>query len=219
MNINSFFKRLSVSVFLLGVLTFAIGYGIQSANTKTVNSVENLRAGVKVTYNQMRVSHDGSEKVLQNKIERWQKADGSWKELITVFNREGAVIGSGTKYAVNGRGVFQVDEKNKQLHFLGARPETLPAFSENGYRKSSNFVGEGSVLGYKTLVERSSTSEFHSAPDLQGLRLKTIFFGSEDQPKTVIEAVNIELREPTSEEFGKLPDYPVVYKSHQKAAE
>lgn len=57
-----------------------------------------------------------------------------------ISHRERTALGAGTKYAINVRGVYQVDEKNKQLQFLGARPDSLPAFSEDCLRKSRNFA-------------------------------------------------------------------------------
>ena len=57
-----------------------------------------------------------------------------------ISHREGTALGAGTKYAINVRGVYQVDEKNKQLQFLGARPDSLPAFSEDGLRKKAGIL-------------------------------------------------------------------------------
>jgi hypothetical protein len=53
---------------------------------------------------------------------------------------EGTALGAMTKYAINVRGVYQVDKKNKQLQFLGARPDSLPAFSEDGLRKKAGIL-------------------------------------------------------------------------------
>lgn len=161
--------------------------------------------------------------ILQAKIERWQKSDGSWKEMTTNYDKDGNIAETYNKYAINGRGLFGVNEKKKQLQFLSSRPDVIPAFSEETFRKNPRFGGESALLGYKTLIERidegdGELTEFHRAPELNGFIVK-IFSTSADGSKTVIEATDIIIAEFSDSEYGVMPEYPVVYDSYKKAVD
>lgn len=217
MNYGKIFKFVAVVVFLVGVAAVAVSYNKMAAKTK---GSDKPSPSVKAVYSQTYTPAGGSS-VLQARMERWQKADGSWKETTTNYGKDGSVIDTRDKYAVNGRGLFAVSEKEKQLQYLGQRPEVVPAFSEEGFRKGPNFAGEGSLLGFRTLIERikedgGDSTEFHRVPELNGLIVK-IVSTSADGAKTVIEATDLKITEFSDSEYGVIPDYPIAYDSYEKA--
>lgn len=179
-----------------------------------------LTSGFKVTYHQVGEKSDGSGRSLQAIIERRQQSNGEWKETVSWFDLDGAtVIKKTEKYAINGRGLYKVDEENKRLVFLGLRPEEPVAPLPEELRKNPNFVREDSVLGYPTFVSRqdfdkNNYTEIYTAPALQGVSLKTII-GS-DESKTVIEAVKVERESKTTSTPTEMPDYPISYESFEK---
>lgn len=219
MNYQKILKPVAVIIFLLGLVAFVISYRNPSA--QTIGSGKAMPSFT-ATYSQT-FTPSGSERPwVQSRIERWQKSDGSWKEITTDYDKEGVTIGTYTKYAVNGRGLFRIAENDKQLRFLSARPDVIPAFSQESFRKSPNFSGESAVVGYKTLIERitqedGSTTEFHHAPELNGLVMKII--STSEAGITVIEATEIQIRTISDSEYGVMPDYPVVYDSYKNASD
>lgn len=206
-------RLLIVVVFLLGVITAGVGSAVNYARTPR-------GSGHTITYTQTFVSADGKRSLNATKV-RYQRADTTWKEIATYYNPDGTVLSSNTSYSLNGRGVFALDEKNKRLNFIGPRLHQVHQFSEVEVRKDPGFVREDSVLGYKTLVIRSSDdegseySEFHRAPALQGANLKTVFASGEGH-STIFEATEIERGEPAASEFAAIPDYPVNYAAYEK---
>lgn len=209
-------RLVPVAVFLLGAITAGVGYAVKQTRTQLLGTQP--RTGFKVTYNQTYTSADGREHEHAAVIERYEKADGSWKQVTTWLNPDGTVRSVSKVYGLNGRGVFRVNEKTKQLIFIGDRPAQMPDFSEAATRRDPTFIGDASMLGYKTLVLRtpfdggSGYAEHHVAPALQGVYLKTVFNEGEIN---AIEAMKIEVGEPPANEFTDMPDYPVSYEEVQ----
>ncbi len=50
---------------------------------------------------------------------RNQKADGAWKEVTTYYKPDGTVLSVNKRYSIYGRGVFEVNEQQKKLLFVG----------------------------------------------------------------------------------------------------
>jgi hypothetical protein len=82
-----------------------------------------------------------------------------------ISHREETAFGAGTKYAINVRGVYQVDKNNKQLQFLGARRDSLPAFSEDGLRKKAGIqqIFSSALLGMKNGYNRLALNQVESS--------------------------------------------------------
>lgn len=202
-------KLLMIGVFVLGLGATGFGYDLKYARVQTETAFT-------MTSEQTFTGTDGKSWLNAIKV-RFQKADGAWKEVTTYYKPDGSVLAVNKRYSIYGRGVFEVNEQQKKLLFVGPRLHEVHVFSEAEARKDSDFVREDSVLGYKTLVTRvpdsegsSDYTEFHRAPDLNGVYLKTVFASSEGY-STVIEATKIELGEPAASEFADLPNYPVGY--------
>jgi len=130
-------------------------------------------------------------------------------------------------FGIVGRGVFQVDEINKQLILLSPLPlgegvkiiSEDPSGQEDRLRRSAQFVREETVLGYKTFVLRSSESETteydetYIAPALQGLSIKYVHISKEGME--VIEPTKIEVGE-LEESIFTLPDYSINYAKFER---
>lgn len=206
-------KLLTIIVFVLGVMTFGVGYAVKYARTRKL-------VGFTMTMTQTFISADGQRTLNTTRV-RYQRADTTWKEATTYYNPDGTILSVNKSYSLNGRGVFAVDEQNKKLLFIGPRLHQVHEFSEAEARKEPDFVREDSVLGYKTLVTRipdtegSGYSEFYRAPALNGAYLKTVFVSGEGY-STVFEATKIELGEPAASEFAEVPNYPFNYEGYEK---
>lgn len=205
MNIKKF-RQFSIIVFVFGFLLLTLSF-------YTTQKSQSIGQDVKITYRQKTIFKDGSAPMrLTSKVVRFRKADGSWKESITDQDENGVETRTRVQYAINGRGLFWVSEKNKKLFLVAERPGPPVAFPADAMKTKSNFVKEDSLLGYKTLVTRDGSDdvnymENHYATELNGLLLKSI--DANEEFMNVLEAVEIKVETITPEEFGELPDYPI----------
>ncbi len=195
----------------LSILFVAVGL-LFLAFTYAPNESAGFNKDVKVTYKQFTILKTGEQpEQLAKQIVRLIRADGSWKEIITDLDENGAQR-TRVQYAINGKGLFKVSERYKKLLLVADRPGPPPLFSAEAFAKAPNFLKEDSLLSFRTIVTRdafddSTYTETHFAPDLNGLQLKLV----EATPNytNFLEAVNIKFEKITAEEFGELPDYPI----------
>lgn len=134
---------------------------------------------------------------------RYQKADGSWKKITTLPDGRTSV-----GFGQPSRGVFEVNEKDHQLVYVGPTSGTMP--DEKKLRADPKFVGEATVLGYRTLhlhfpEAGGQYTDSYFCPDLQGYPLRTETVSSNGS-RTVWEVTNVALGEPA---FEMIPNYPV----------
>jgi len=213
---KNYFKFIAVGLFLLGTVSLVVGYSFNYLNIQA----SNLSSGFKVTYHQTGENSDSSGRLLQAIIERQQQSNGEWKETVLWFDLDGKTVVKKTeKYAINGRGLYKVDEQNKRLVFLGLRPEVPVVPAPEDLRKNPDFVREDSILGYQTFVSRqafdeSNFTEVYAAPSLQGVPLKIIIGSGES--KTIIEAVKVEPEDKIISTSMETPNYPISYESFEK---
>lgn len=135
---------------------------------------------------------------------RYQKSDGSWK-IETAYSNGRKDAGFGQP----GRGVYYVDDKNQRLDYLSDSGQYTT--SEAQLRSSPDFIGEETILGYKTFHIRSSSdsesggyADSYVCPALQGYPLRSVIV-SKDGSKTVFETTQVILGEPSF----TVPSYPV----------
>lgn len=146
---------------------------------------------------------DGSGPILNATKVRYHKGDGSWK-METTYPNGRVDVGFGQM----GRGVFHVDEKNNRLDYvsgLSARDVT-----EDSRRERQGYVGEETILGYKTLhfhsvsEETGESLDSYLCPALQGYPVKVVST-SKNGAKNIYEVTQVTLGEPSF----TVPDYPV----------
>lgn len=212
MNIKKF-RQFSIIVLVFGFLTLTFSF-------YSTQKSQNISQDIKVTYKQQTIFKDGTapQQLISN-IVRLRKADGSWKEIITDFDENGSPKGTRVQYAINGRGLFKISEKQKKLFLVADRPGPPAAFSADSMKKQPNFIKEDSLVGYKTIILRDGSDEInytekHYAPDLNGLLLKWIDANAEYT--NLLEAVEVKIETITPEDFGELPDYPIDNSYYQK---
>ena len=153
---------------------------------------------------------DGSAPILASTQVRYHKADGNWNAETTYPNGRVNVL-----FGKMGRGVFHVDEKNKRLEYLSGI--SLHDRTEADLKSSSDFAGEETLLGFKTLhFHRVSdltgeVSDTYLCPALQNFPIKAVTTGR-NGAKTVYETVQVIPGEPSF----STPDYPVDMKRYEE---
>ena len=186
---------------LLLPLFFVFCLAIASYIVAKVRPVQG-KQGFTLQITQKAYPSNGAAPILTATKVRYQKSDGSWKTETTYSN--GRVdVGFGQP----GRGVFHVDDKNQRLDYVsGWSGQDL---SEDALRKMPGFVGEETILGYKTLHmhsgEAGQYADTYLCPTLQSYPLRAVS-GSNGGSKTIFEVTQVALGEPS---FGTPPNYPV----------
>jgi hypothetical protein len=152
---------------------------------------------------------DGAPILASTKV-RYHKADGSWK-METSYPNGRVDVGFGQM----GRGVFHVDEKNKRLDYLSGI--SLHDRTEADLKSTSDFAGEETLLGFKTLhFHRVSdltgeVSDTYLCPALQNFPIKAVTT-ARNGAKSVHETVQVILGEPSF----STADYPVDMKRYEE---
>ena len=152
---------------------------------------------------------------------RYQKSDGSFKQITNYLNADGKPSRTDTLMGILGRGVFEFTENDKTITFVSAMRSQIPPTSESELRKihHHNTLRDATVLGYKTLVVRlpgdspDSYTELYHAIDLQGFQVKTISVS--DAGTMTIEPTKIETLELSEENF-ELPKLPISYERFEE---
>jgi hypothetical protein len=142
--------------------------------------------------------------ILSATIVRYQKSDGSWRAETTYTNGRVAV-----GFAQPGRGVYNVNEKSQRLDYISGSSGL--SITEDSLRRDPGFVGEETILGFKTLhihaeseLKAGDYTDFYMCPALQGYPLRAVS-GSKSGSKTVFEVTRVILGEPSF----TVPNYPV----------
>src|SRR5918911_1815679 len=200
--------RLATSILLAGILVTALGYAM-------THHPAQKGVGFTVHYNQIYISQD--EHSLDAQIVRYERSDSTWKEVSTYYKRDGSVGAVKTNFSLNDKGIFSVDEKHQRLVLRGERYHTAHHPTADEIKSDPHFVREDSVLGYNTLVQHFADgdgfSEFYLSPELNGVVLKAVYESGEGY-QTVVEATQIELGEPSENEFI-VPNYPMDTSSYE----
>jgi hypothetical protein len=143
---------------------------------------------------------------------RIERPNGDWKETESLYDKLGKLEGTKTKYAIQGKGVFQVSYSKKELFALNGEAGQINA-AEDDMRHSPNFENEDErILGYKVFkLKLNDTDSIYLAPALHWAMLKQQGRGS-FKIATSAEYV-------WDSGFGDLPDYPINQDSVKKNAE
>ncbi len=202
-------KYFAASIFTLGLVSVVLAFVVNRQRTPTP-------VAFKLVSVQRFVNSDGKS-LLQAEIKRFQRGDGSYSQLTTRYNEDNSVVGTTRVFGVVGRGVFGVNDKDQKLIFQSAKRHAFHEINEEALRKDPGYIGEDSILGYRVIGQRSPdlSDVVYLAPDLGGIPLKLLSYNP-DGSYTVIEALKMELGEPTEREFGGMPDYRVDYDLYER---
>jgi hypothetical protein len=205
-------RKLSIAIFLLGVVTASVAF--------VVNQSKRPKRPVGFTLITKETFSPSSKDVALPPVAyfksvRFQKSDGTWKNVRTGYTSDGVVIMEDTAMGVPGRGVFQVDPIAGELTFLSAM-EAWKDFPVYDWRKDPLFLKEDTVLGHKTYVVRRHDEENNStyidsyyAPDLNNYPIKEVHVSPMGTATEV--AQKIVLGNPDDQQIGSLPDWPIKY--------
>ena len=207
-SLNGKYRSLSLIVFLLGVASVTYAYFISQ-------SAAQYASGFTLTSKMtLRPSGSNTSQTTGSRV-RYQKSDGSFKQITTYLKADGTPGKTITLVGVLGRGVFEFTDNAVRMEFLSPMRSEIPVKSEAEIKDihHHNRLRDEVVQGYKTLVVRlpgespNSFTELYHAFALQDFPIKTV--NVTDAGVLTIEPTKIELGEPSEKDLA-LPILPVA---------
>lgn len=216
-------KLASVILLSIGVVSAALAYSLRRSHMP----VRRPAKGFKVVTKEVIRMNDPKMKAHPKQAdyvitERYQKSDGTWKEIKVAYKLDGTVIREHTSFGIPGDGVFQIDSERGELDFISSMPpkEQTSFVTIADGRHHPRFLKHDVVQGYQTYVlhytvgaDGSYEDEYY-APDLDNYPLRSVkvapYGGS------VTEPIEIRQGDPDESNFSSLPDLKVNYDQFQK---
>jgi hypothetical protein len=217
------FELLSLVLLVLGVVSVTVAYSFQRAKGIKYRPAKGFEIVTKETVTMNNPSMQSEPGQADYVITaRYQKSDGTWKEVRTVYKSGDKVLREHIQFGIPGRGVFQVNKDHGVLDFISSmqpKEETSYVPINDGH-DHPRFLKDELVQGYKTYVlhyvvgdDGSYQDEYH-APDLDGYPIKSFKFAPYGSSFT--EAIQITLGDPDESVFRSLPNWLVDYDLFKK---
>lgn len=216
-------KLMSVALFVTGIVSVAVAYSLHGGNGLTRRHAKGFTIVKKETVTMNDPSVQAEPRQADYVITaRYQKSDGTWKEVITAYKSNGKVLRENITFGLPGQGVFKIDKDRGVLDFISSMPpkeETSYVTITDG-SQHPRFTRHELVQGYKTYVlhtvvdEDGSYEDEYYAPDLDGYPIKS--FKWAPYGSSVTEAMQIVLGDPEESVFGDFPTGLVDYDRFKK---
>jgi hypothetical protein len=215
-------RLLSVGMLIAGIVSVAIAFalpqvkgGKRRAKGFTIVSKETI----KLNDSKMQSRSQQADYVMTI---RYQKSDGSWKEVITAYKANGNVLKETMSFGIPGEGVYQLNKSSGELDFLSAMPtkEVTSYVMVSDGHQHPQFLKDDVVQGYKTYVlhyeidKDGSFMDEYYAPDLDGYPIRAMKVSPHGV--SVTEAVEITFGDPDEKVFASLPKSKVNYDHFKK---
>lgn len=204
----------ALSVFTAGVVTFSLAL---YSKAKPKQSVQGF-----TLYSTMTTTPKDGQPVKTGTRVRYQRSDGTFKQVTTYYNPDGAVRKTDVLFGEPNHGVFAVDEKAKTTEFIsGLKPSSIIISEDDLLKNHHNIVREDSILGYRVMVARlnddgnGSYLELYHAPALMGFQIKTVDVNTAGY-KLVIEPTKIVLGDPSNADLSASSNYPIAYNIYEQ---
>lgn len=206
------FKVLSIVIFVIGLVSATVAFSIQKGNGKK----QRHRIGFTLVMKGTSVPSDGSKQDGYTISIRYQKSDGTWRQVRTYRDSQGKILKKDITVGVPGQGVFKVNKDQAALEFLSSMPskEITSYVPITDGRNDPSYFKDDWVAGYKTYVLRffgddGGTTDLYFAPDLDGQLIKMV--NVSPYGISVEEPTQITLGDPEEKVFGSLPKWLVKY--------
>jgi len=212
------FKVASILVFGLGLLSVGVVYALQANNSKLRH-----RTGFTLVMKETAaVTTNGADakQIAYTITVRYQRSDGSWRQIRKYYNGLEQVIKKDLGFAVPGRGVFRIDRDRGVLDFLSSMPpkeKTSYVAITNGH-DDPHFLKDDNVQGYATYVlrfpDQDGYTDLYYAPQLDGQIIRKVHVSRNSV--AINEPIQITLGDPDDRVFASLPRLVVNYDHFQE---
>jgi hypothetical protein len=217
-------RALCLVLLVLGVVSAAVAYSYQRSKAVKYRPAKGFTIVTKETIS----LNDPKEQSEPGQADyvittRYQKSDGTWKEVRTRHESTGEVIKEQIQFGIPGNGVYEVDNTNGTLQFISSMPpaEQTSYVAVVDGRDHPKYLKDDVVQGYRTYVlhyevdENGSYEDEYYAPELDGFPIKTLKFAPHGS--SVTEMIQLTPGNPDESVFSSLPNWFVDYDAfHRK---
>ena len=216
-------RLVSIALLIAGVVSVAIVYALPQTKGGRTRHAKGFTIVTKetITLSDSKMQSRPQQADYVTTV-RYQKSDGTWKEVITASKLNGDVLRETISFGIPGDGVYQIDKASGQLNFLSAMPprETTSYVVISDGHEHPRFLKDDVVEGYKTYVlhyeidHDGSYQDEYCAPDLDGYPIRTVKVAPHGV--SVTEMVQITMGDPDESVFASLPNSKVNYDHFKK---
>lgn len=210
------FKFISIAVFVVGLVSATLAFSLHQTNGKKLRH----RKGFTLITKETAILYSGTQGnvpvVSYARTIRYQKSDGTWKQVTTHRDADGNVLRKQIGVGIPGQGVFKLNRAEGTLDFLSAMPPKEVASyvpNKDGHTDPS-FLKDDWVQGYQTYVlhfpdQEGGYVDLYFAPELDDQVIRRVVVTPHGI--AIDELVEVKPGDPDERAFGPLPNWLVKY--------
>jgi len=210
------FKLISVALLIVGLVSAAVAVSLHRTNGTKFRHAKGFTLITKETTIPFVPHQPLPDESTYSVTTRYQRSDGTWKQVRTYYNADGQVVMKDIGYGIPGSGVFRIDKARGELDFVSSMPpieKTSYVPIDDGHTQP-NFLTDDSVAGYQTYVLRFTDqdggyTDFYKAPELDGHTIRKVTVSSLGE--SIAEPLQIKMGDPDNRVFAGLPNWLVNY--------
>ncbi len=210
------FKLVSVGLFVLGLFSATVAVSLHRTNGTKFRHAKGFTLITKDTTIPFIPHQPLPDESTYCMTTRYQRSDGTWKQVRTYYNANGQVVMKDIGYGIPGSGVFKIDKTRGVLDFVSAMPpveRTSYVPIDDGHTQT-NFLRDDSVAGYQTYVLRFADhdggyTDFYKAPELDGHAIRKVTVST--LGVSITEPIQIKIGDPDNRVFAGLPNWLINY--------
>lgn len=211
------FRLISITLFVLGLVSATVALSLHQANKGKLRH----RIGFTLTTRDWGATvnppiFDSPKIIRYSMAVRYQKSDGTWKEIRKYFNSKDELVKKEISMGIPGQGVFKINNATHELEFLSS----MAPIEQTSYVKvtdgheNDNYLGTDVVHGYEAYVLRFPDDDggYHDhyfVPALDNTCIKRVSwspFGI-----GIDDVIDIKIGEPDEKAFDGLPKWLINY--------
>jgi len=209
-------KLISITVFILGLVSAALALSLHQTNGKKLRQ----RKGFTLVTKQISIlnsnTKNGLPVVSQSTTIRYQKSDGTWKQVRTYSDANGKVVKKDIGVGIPGQGVFKLNKGQATLEFLSSMPpkEVASYVPITDGHMDPSFLKDDWVQGYQAYAVRfldpdGGYVDLYFAPELDNELVRKVSVSPSGA--AVEELLEVKPGNPDERAFGSLPKWLVNY--------
>lgn len=210
------FRLISISLFVFGLVSVAVAFSINQSSGNKLRHRKGFTLIRRETAQPFNGPPDGARVIVYSISTRYQKSDGTWKQIQTYYNSKDQVVKKDIGVGIPGQGVFKADLSNRVLEFLSSMPSVEKSSYVSIYdaRSDPHFLKNDSVHGFETYVlhfpeEDGGYIDLYCAPELDNTPIREVSVS----PKGIgiTEVVDVKFGDPDDRVFNGLPKWLIHY--------
>ena len=121
-NSSARIKFVSIGLLILGAVSATLAYSLRPAKGVKLRPRKGFTLRTQDTTISIIPRQPGPQEITHANTIRYQKSDGTFKQVRTYFNADGAVVKKDILFGIPGQGVFKINNARGPLNFLSSMP-------------------------------------------------------------------------------------------------